>query len=102
MPNRQTVGLRHLVEYLQEKKAYKLAWEIMSRELKEPGYPTDIPNETRKDLQARYENNPKDVVNARSYAQVLEQEGDHPRAAEVIKNTARIPDSPRWFIEKAA
>jgi len=53
-------------------------------------------------LQKRWNESPKDVVNARNYAQVLDQQGDSKAATEVIVQTAESANAPRWFVEKAA
>jgi O-antigen ligase len=102
LPNRPVVGMRRLVEFLQEKKAFNKAWEIASREIKEPEYPPALPSDPREALEKRWTENPGDVVNARNYAQVLSTEGEHGKEGEVIERTASSSDAPRWFVDKAA
>jgi O-antigen ligase len=95
-------GLRRLVESFHEKGAFAQAWKIAAMELREPEYPAELPVQTRSDLQATWTVHPGDVVNARNYAQVLEQQGDHEGASDVIVKVARQDGAPRWFQEKAA
>lgn len=102
LPGRSPAGSRRMVEFLEGRKAFEQAWEIAKMELKEPDYPPDFPKIPREQLQKRWLERPSDVVNARNYAQVLDQQGDHKGAVQVIAQTAKAPDAPRWFVEKAA
>ena len=102
LPGRPSTGSRSLVEFLNEKGAFEQAWEIATLEIKEPEYPAKVPGTTKAELQKQWTESPNDAVNARNYAQVLEQQGDHEGAARVIIQTAQSPEAPRWFVEKAA
>jgi O-antigen ligase len=95
-------GLRRLVEILREKGAFAEAWTIAAMELREPEYPAELPVLTLSELRANWTEHPSDVVNARNYAQVLEQQKDHEGALDVIVKVARQDGAPRWFQEKAA
>jgi O-antigen ligase len=102
LPGRLKTGSHRLVEFLKGKQAFKQAWEIASVEFKEPEYPPDLPTMSRDALRKRWLESPSDVVNARNYAQVLDYQGDHEGAEQVIARTAETTNAPRWFVEKAA
>lgn len=102
LPNRPATGSRRLVEFLKEREAYEQAWEVAAMELKEPSYPLNPPTTSRELLEKRWIERPSDVVNARNYAQVLDQQGHPEEAGKVIVQAAEAPGAPRWFVEKAA
>jgi hypothetical protein len=102
LPGRPSTGSRRLVDFLNEKGAFKQAWELVTMEFKEPEYPSDVPTTARKELQKLWVERPTDFVNARNYAQVLDHQGDREDAEQVIARAAEATDAPRWFVEKAA
>jgi O-antigen ligase len=102
LPNRPKVGVRELVDTLRKKGDFEQAWQIASLEITEPEYPTDLPRDVLSELQKRYEKNPEDPVNARSYAHVLHQDGEREEEVKVIKAAAKDANPPRWFAEKGA
>lgn len=78
------------------------AWDILRREIPEPEYPPVLSRLKREDLSFLWRNNPEDIVNARSYAHLLEHLGEHDESENVVLTVAERPAAPKWFLEKAA
>ena len=78
------------------------AWGILRREIAEPSYPSALSRLKREDLGFLWRNNPDDIVNARSYAQLLEHLGEREESENVVLAVAERPTAPKWFLEMAA
>ncbi|MEQ1861264.1 MAG: hypothetical protein ABMA13_15185, partial [Chthoniobacteraceae bacterium] len=78
------------------------AWEILRVALPEPAYPENAPTLSRQELEFRWRRNPEDIVNARSYAQALDLNGESDACEKVLLDVAARPEAPKWFVEKAA
>jgi len=78
------------------------AWEILQREMPEPGFPAGQLRQKREELGFLWRHNPEDIVNARTYAQLLDSAGEQEESENVIRTVAARADAPKWFLEKAA
>lgn len=78
------------------------AWELLRRGIPEPAYPPVLPRLKREDLGFLWRNNPEDIVNARSYAHLLEHLGENDESEAVVLAVAERAGAPKWFLEKAA
>lgn len=78
------------------------AWEILQREMPEPVFPTGQFRQKREELGFLWRHNPEDIVNARNYAQLLNEADEREESEKVILAVAVRADAPKWFLEKAA
>jgi hypothetical protein len=78
------------------------AWALLHGEVSEPTFPSFMPKAPPDQLEFRWRNSPKDIVNARNYAQFLQASGDTESMENVILTVAAREDAPKWFLEKAA
>lgn len=101
-PERSPLDFRGWAAALRAWGQQEKAWEAIRRELPEPAYPPTLSRLKREDLGFLWKHNPEDIVNARSYAQMLEHFGEHDESERVIFAVAERADAPKWFIEKAA
>lgn len=101
-PSRSSADFRGWAAVLHAWGEHEKAWEILRREMPEPEYPSALSRLKREDLSFLWRHNPEDIVNARSYAQLLDHAGEHEESERVIQAVAARPDAPKWFLEKAA
>jgi len=78
------------------------AWAILTRRIKEPGFPDAGTGETIEALEAMWRAHPDDPINAQAYAQQCSVNGDAATCEQVILTVAAGKSPPVWFIEKAA
>lgn len=78
------------------------AWGILSQGIKEPAYPTAVTKQKKEDVGFLWRHNPEDIVNARTYAQLLESQGEIEESEQVVASVAGRVNAPLWFQEKAA
>ena len=78
------------------------AWSILSRRIKEPGFPDSAPGEPTAALAANWRAHPDDPIAAQAYARQCSINGDAATSEQVILSVAAGKSPPLWFIEKAA
>jgi O-antigen ligase len=78
------------------------AWSILSRRIKEPGFPDSHADETAEALEAEWRAHPDDPLSAQAYARRCSMDGNSAKSEQVILSVAAGKSPPIWFIEKAA
>ncbi len=80
------------------------AWTLLSRYIAEPQFPAGNVDAPRLQLETRWRQSPKNVVNAQQFAQALYRAGDKAQSDEVVLAVAaqNAPLPPPWFVHRAA
>ena len=93
---------RTWVSLLHAWNADDAAWQILTAEWPAPNSQPVPPRGEQTHLALRWGSNPRDVVNARDYAEYLIANRDTEAATEVILTVARRNRAPDWFVRKGA